>query len=479
MQKNYLYEIHGAIDIETLNCEKITSAITKKIANIFKNYNENSENTCVTITNNEIVNEFGNDIYPYWLQDVNVNVNYYTNSITTKASVALGNIKYTQDNKLTNCIININISYDDIKYPAYKSYYFKYTLKSDLIHEFRHAYQLYMEKIYNYKTKEDNFTYNMAKKITKMNLDEPYKDIYTILNIIKKTFYYIDKSEIDSYIQQFKQNILNDNSAFPFVTNAKINDYIETGKFPYNSLTTSSIYEIYKFLYDFWKNLEQNIDYQTLLEIILQCQNIILVKKLNINKFYTAEEYKNAFFKLKENILNILENVLHKFACIYYDEITKLYESIKYKLDEKKKNEMLKKIKMANRLKNTFLYKIKKTIEKSIEAIKNIFTNKLNEEDQWTDDIKTKWEPREGIFLEKNPITIVNYLLKNSKDYSQAMKRLNFYMNRAGDNLKNKTVLNKAKALLKKRGKKLNENFENTILNAIKKGLEKSLNEQI
>lgn len=64
-------------------------------------------------------------------------------------------------------------------------------------------------------------------------------------------------------------------------------------------------------------------------------------------------------------------------------------------------------------------------------------------------DVKTKWHPKDGLFTEKDPKKIVDYLLKNSKDRGQAMKRLTFYMNRAGDKLSNKTVLNKAKEMLK------------------------------
>jgi len=70
-------------------------------------------------------------------------------------------------------------------------------------------------------------------------------------------------------------------------------------------------------------------------------------------------------------------------------------------------------------------------------------------EEENLSDVKTKWEPKEGIFLSKSPESIVRYLRANSKDDSQAIKRLTFYMNRAGENLKNKTVLNKAKAMLK------------------------------
>lgn len=64
-------------------------------------------------------------------------------------------------------------------------------------------------------------------------------------------------------------------------------------------------------------------------------------------------------------------------------------------------------------------------------------------------DVDAKWHPKEGLFTEKDPQKIADYLLKNSKDKGQAMKRLVFYMNRAGENLENKTVLNKVKELLK------------------------------
>lgn len=65
-------------------------------------------------------------------------------------------------------------------------------------------------------------------------------------------------------------------------------------------------------------------------------------------------------------------------------------------------------------------------------------------------DVKTSWHPKKGLFTGNDPKEIVDYLMKNSKDQAQAMQRLCFYMNRAGDDLSNKTVLNKAKQLLKK-----------------------------
>ena len=63
-------------------------------------------------------------------------------------------------------------------------------------------------------------------------------------------------------------------------------------------------------------------------------------------------------------------------------------------------------------------------------------------------DVEAEWHPKEGLFTSDDPKYIADYLLKNSKDKGQAMKRLVFYMNRAGDNLTNKTVLNKVKTLL-------------------------------
>ena len=66
-------------------------------------------------------------------------------------------------------------------------------------------------------------------------------------------------------------------------------------------------------------------------------------------------------------------------------------------------------------------------------------------------DVEPEWKPKEGLFLSKSPRYIAKQLLDHSKDKGQAMKRLTFYMNRAGENLSNKTVLNKAKELLKEK----------------------------
>lgn len=67
---------------------------------------------------------------------------------------------------------------------------------------------------------------------------------------------------------------------------------------------------------------------------------------------------------------------------------------------------------------------------------------------EWLENVKTNWSPEEGLFTKDDPNYIADYLLKHSKDRTQAMRRLVFYMNRAGENLTNKTVLNKVKKLL-------------------------------
>ena len=99
--------------------------------------------------------------------------------------------------------------------------------------------------------------------------------------------------------------------------------------------------------------------------------------------------------------------------------------------------------------KNYLTKKKMKTLKEYISQVKDLHS--LNEYiSEQLSDAKTSWHPKNGLFTGDNPKEIVDYLLKNSKDQAQAMQRLCFYMNRGGDNLPNKTVLNKAKQLLKK-----------------------------
>ena len=99
--------------------------------------------------------------------------------------------------------------------------------------------------------------------------------------------------------------------------------------------------------------------------------------------------------------------------------------------------------------KNYLTKKKMKSLNQYISQVKDLHS--LNEYiSEQLSDVKTSWHPKKGLFTCDNPKEIVDYLMKNSKDQAQAMQRLCFYMNRGGDNLSNKTVLNKAKQLLKK-----------------------------
>ena len=99
--------------------------------------------------------------------------------------------------------------------------------------------------------------------------------------------------------------------------------------------------------------------------------------------------------------------------------------------------------------KNYLTKKKMKSLNQYISQVKDLHS--LNEYiSEQLSDVKTSWHPKNGLFTGDDPKEIVDYLMKNSKDQAQAMQRLCFYMNRAGDNLSNKTVLNKAKQLLKK-----------------------------
>lgn len=68
-------------------------------------------------------------------------------------------------------------------------------------------------------------------------------------------------------------------------------------------------------------------------------------------------------------------------------------------------------------------------------------------------DIEGKWDPPEGLFAKNNPREIAQILLDASDSEGQAMKRLVFYMNRAGEDCPNKIVLNKVKDILRSNAK--------------------------
>ena len=70
-------------------------------------------------------------------------------------------------------------------------------------------------------------------------------------------------------------------------------------------------------------------------------------------------------------------------------------------------------------------------------------------EGKWSGKVKDKWHPPEG-FFDQSAADIAHGLKKASKNLAQAMDRLDFYINRAGDNLSGsaKKRLKSAKAKL-------------------------------
>ena len=76
----------------------------------------------------------------------------------------------------------------------------------------------------------------------------------------------------------------------------------------------------------------------------------------------------------------------------------------------------------------------------------------LQEADEWSDDVKTKWTPPAGLFTEPAN-KIADVLHKESDDLDQAMSRLQFYINRGGKLLdaKAKANLETAKKLLQQK----------------------------
>lgn len=55
-------------------------------------------------------------------------------------------------------------------------------------------------------------------------------------------------------------------------------------------------------------------------------------------------------------------------------------------------------------------------------------------EKKWSGDVETSWHPKEGFFTQSAE-KIADGIKSASKDLKQAMGRLNFYINRSGDNL--------------------------------------------
>ena len=79
------------------------------------------------------------------------------------------------------------------------------------------------------------------------------------------------------------------------------------------------------------------------------------------------------------------------------------------------------------------------------------YISKRIKESMWSGKVKPKWKPPDGFFT-KSAEDIAGGLKSNSKSLGQAMSRINFFVNRSGDNLssEDKGRLNRAKEILSK-----------------------------
>ena len=76
------------------------------------------------------------------------------------------------------------------------------------------------------------------------------------------------------------------------------------------------------------------------------------------------------------------------------------------------------------------------------------FGMEIQEADKWSGKVKTKWHSKPGVFT-GSAKEIANYLW--GEDKKKALQRITYYINRAGDNLSNKTNVLAAKKDLEKR----------------------------
>lgn len=77
----------------------------------------------------------------------------------------------------------------------------------------------------------------------------------------------------------------------------------------------------------------------------------------------------------------------------------------------------------------------------------------VTEKKKWSGDVKVEKEekPKEGTFSGKAEDIVKELLKKAEGNKGTAMKKLQFYINRAGKNLSNKAEIEKAKSILKKK----------------------------
>jgi hypothetical protein len=93
-------------------------------------------------------------------------------------------------------------------------------------------------------------------------------------------------------------------------------------------------------------------------------------------------------------------------------------------------------------------------VEKKIQYLIEEAISFFEENEKWSQEVNEKFHPPEGTFSEGSPEQIANVISQNGRaSYKTAMARLNFYLNRGGENVSPsvRAKVNRAKEILKKR----------------------------
>ena len=347
----------------------------------------------------EISFSLSNDVYDEYLKLYKIKVKQFNVKITDNIDKANAAVTLDDDPKNIN-IINLKINPSILEH--------KNTCISIIMHELTHIVNFYTnikkgdKPINRCEKARINVKYEPGNKKTQKEYMELIDDMY----------YYFNKSEMNARISQAYYYLLHDKSTQEYISDVnnkniheKINNlFSDIADITYIYDMEDIINHIYddNIIYVFDDDYEENSGLTAMYKKYKKEESLVSKLKIGDKKYDNA---LSSYIKRKSDLVSYLQRILDDFKKRIYRMLYKLIEEIKNK--------------------------------------------KYINESEDLSDVDTNWKPKEGLFLSKSPKGIANYLLKHSKDKNQAMKRLTFYMNRAGENLSNKTVLNKAKEILK------------------------------
>lgn len=293
-------------------------------------------------------NVFKQDIIPEWIGNFKIKIEEYKNQVYAALYTGKSTLN-KETNKLDfDIIITDNSSKSTTRFAK------------ELSHEFRHAYTDYIKKTVNNPNlyKKDMDLYKLGTQYARKysivsHWDIDYIDvnekIFTdkeyIQTAIFKSLYYLDASEIQSYLQEFamalklkiqdyaediekalkqsrelKKNYKNLNNADKWMSNIQNNVPV--------SCYQINIYRTYKALYIFWSSIDK-IDPSLLDEVILEnvevFKKIFKVNDIHINVLGDGMKYLK---KVSFRYVKILAKMLKKMHDIYYDMIDITTENV-------------------------------------------------------------------------------------------------------------------------------------------------------